>query len=91
MTISRKRWPHPLASDTFIIIYSAWIFIDATEHDRLIAGRGGIEFPLGTQLVEWPAHGVATFKPFTGCKELDKVCVQHTDFRVNIYITHTGW
>ena len=40
--------------------------MDATEHDRLVVGRSGVEFTSGTPLVEWPAHGVATFKPFTG-------------------------
>jgi len=57
------------------MIYSDWIFIDAIEHDRLIVGRDGIEFPVGTPLVEWPAHGVATFKPFTSCEARDKVSV----------------
>jgi len=71
--------------------YSGWIFIDATEHDRLIIGRDGIEFPLGTPLVEWSAHDVATFKPFTSCKGLDKVRVRHIFFRINVCITYTGW
>jgi hypothetical protein len=73
------------------MIYSGCIFIDATEHDRLIVGRDGIEFPLGTQLVEWPAHGVATFKPFTSFEGLDKVRVQHIYFRFNVCIAYTGW
>jgi hypothetical protein len=64
--------------------------MDATEHDRLVVGRSGVEFPSGTPLVEWPAHGVATFKPFTGCNGLDKVCVQHVYFRLNIFIAFTG-
>ena len=36
-----------------------------SEHDRLVAGLEGIEFPIGTPTVEWPAHGIRTFKPFT--------------------------
>jgi hypothetical protein len=67
------------------MIYSGWILIDAIEHDRLIVGRDGIEFPSGTPLVEWPAHGVSTFKPFTDC---DRVRVQHAYFRINICIVY---
>jgi len=36
-----------------------------TEEERLIAGLGGIEFPNGTDIVEWPVHNVKTYKPFT--------------------------
>jgi len=73
------------------MIYNGWKFIDAIEHDRMIIGRDGIEFPLGTPLVEWPAHDVATFKPFTGCEGLDKVRVQRPYVRIDILITLTGW
>ncbi len=58
------------------------------EHDRLIVGREGIEFPLGTPLVEWPAHGVATFKPFTDC---DRVRVQYKHLEsTSITVTQDG-
>ena len=73
------------------MIYSGWTFIDAIEHDRIIIECDGIEFPLGTPLVEWLAHGVATFKPFTGCEGLDKVRVQRPYVRINIFITLRGW
>jgi hypothetical protein len=74
-----------MVCDTYII-YSGKIFTKLTEHDRLIVGRSGTEFPLGTPLLEWPSHGVATFKPFTGCKGLDKVRGLHLRFHIHINI-----
>ena len=58
------------------MIFGDHIFIDAAEHDRLVIGRAGSEFPPETPLLEWPAHHVVTFKPFTACDGLDKVHVQ---------------
>jgi hypothetical protein len=36
-----------------------------TEGERLVAGLAGIEFPKETATIEWPAHNVKTYKPFT--------------------------
>ena len=78
-----------MVCDTYII-YSGKIFTKLTEHDRLIVGRSGTEFPLGTPLVKWPLHGQATFKPFTGCEGLDKVRILRLRFRIriNLYIAY---
>ncbi|KIM90473.1 hypothetical protein PILCRDRAFT_1764 [Piloderma croceum F 1598] len=38
----------------------------APECERLIAGLEGIEFPLGTPVINWAAHNIKTFLPFTG-------------------------
>ena len=75
MMTSKKRYPPPPVHGN-CVISGDHIFIDAAEHDRLIIGRAGSEFPLETPLLEWPAHHVATFNPFTGCNGLDKVRVQ---------------
>lgn len=60
--------------------------IGAAEHDRLIVGRDGVEFPSGSPSVEWPAHGVATFMPFTGSGGQDEVGVHHLYFMINVFI-----
>jgi hypothetical protein len=42
-------------------------------------------------MVEWTTHGVATFKPFTGCEELDRVRVQHTYLELmSVLLTQDG-
>jgi hypothetical protein len=36
-----------------------------TGEERLIAGCEGVEFPPGTLTIEWMAHNIKTYKPFT--------------------------
>jgi hypothetical protein len=33
---------------------------------RFVSSREGVEFPVGTETIKWPAHNVDTFMPFTG-------------------------
>jgi hypothetical protein len=60
--------------------------VNQLDRERLVAGLEGVEFPLGTPKVNWLAHDLLTYMPFTlpkGKPNLrDFVCLLHSEFLI---------
>jgi hypothetical protein len=64
----------PLASEQILYRKHTLFILLLSDHNRLTAGREGLEFPQGTPKLEWSALDVSTFKPFTRYANKDRVC-----------------